>query len=291
MKTRNCIFVASAMLCALSCTKPFDPSKDINLEGYTMVEAATEEIMVLQDVPYADVWSQGDCIGVFGDQSGDNVCYTLRRADDQRGSGRFYGPLVKGVLTAYYPYNSNSVMTDGYLPFELESLQSFNPDASAREAFLGCSNITVASLENDGKMHFRYPLGIIAFRFLFDEAINVKAMTLNSDQALAGRLYTDSKCNVRGGALSAKSVSLDFDGASVPTREGQYCRPFYFVVPPAYYPAKALSLEIVTDTEVMNILLKGVDVPRVNGADFEVTTVEVNASDLPGFEIDNGILE
>lgn len=291
MKMRKNIFVVCAMLCALSCTKHSDPSKDINLEGYTMVQAATEEIMVLQDVPYADVWSQGDCIGVFGDQSGENVCYTLRRDDDQKESGRFYGPLVKGGLTAYYPYNSNSVMTDGYLPFELESLQSFNPDASAREAFLGCSNITVASLESDGKMHFGYPLGIIAFRFLFDETINVQSMSLSSQQALSGRLYADSKCDVKGGTLSAKAISLDFGGALVPSREGQQCRPFYFVVPPASYPAKSLSLEIVTDTETMHILLKAVDVPRVNGADFEVTTVEVNASDLPGFEIDNGILE
>lgn len=79
-------------------------------------------------------WVDGDQIGVWGSESGDNVLYEVEPADISYGgrSALFYGKenIPKGKLTAVYPYQENAVLSGESIQVSFPPRQVFTRNNS-----------------------------------------------------------------------------------------------------------------------------------------------------------------
>ena len=79
-------------------------------------------------------WADGDQIGVWGSESGDNVLYEVEPADISYGgrSALFYGKenIPKGKLTAVYPYQENAVLSGESIQVSFPPRQVFTRNNS-----------------------------------------------------------------------------------------------------------------------------------------------------------------
>lgn len=281
--------LAIAALLAVSCKKGDDGS-DIDKSGYTVFTVDTEQID-FDGASASDSWENGDKLGVFGSQSGSNVPYTLKRSGEGSRTAAFYGPLVTGTsIKAYFPYSESLVTEDGKIPFWLNTTQQFSTDG-ALNAFIRQCNSTFAVSDESSVLHFLYPLGLLAVQLRVEEVMYVTSMTLESTEGIAGRLLVGDDILAQPSGISSKSISLDFSGEAVASRQGDNITNFYFVLPPAVYPAKSLRLKIVTTEEELSVNLRETAVSRVSATDFNISTVYVWTSDIPGFDIMDGYLE
>jgi len=289
MKKIFCILIITLAFAA--CQKQnADSGSDIDTSGYTVFSANTEEVEMLGSRSFK-LWEDGDCIGLFGSTSGVNQKFFLKRSGVGKSDAVFYGPVVKGdAIFAYYPYSETAELENGKYPFMLSSVQDLNVE-SAADAFFACDSLSVASMNQAGKLDFKYPMGVLSVEFHFDEIINVKEISLTGKNPICGKMLVDASCNVTPSEVATKVISLDLDGQIVPSKVGEVYTPFYFVLPPAVYAFKNLTLNVKTDKEDMTITLKETTVPRVKACDFKVASVEITSSDLPGFNKEDGYLE
>lgn len=283
---------STVILAAAACEKPV-VDDDFDISGNTVFTVDTEQIDILAGASFRDTWAEGSRLGVFGDADYSNIPYVLKRDGIDKSEATFYGPLVRGRrILAYYPYSASKELEEGMVPVTLSTVQPFDADADATSQFLSCSPEVVACTEGDNVLHFRYPFGIMAVQLQFDELMKVSSLTLSSTESgIAGRLLVDADLNVKASSISATSISVTPDTpVDSFDADGRFAT-FYFVLPPAEYPAKSLALAVVTETETMNISMKAIEVKRVDGVDFSVCNVAVQGSDLPGFNPVDGYLE
>ncbi|MBO4446979.1 MAG: hypothetical protein J5764_02505 [Bacteroidales bacterium] len=291
MKKILTITIALAALLAPSCRK-VDDGSDIDKSGFTVFRADTEELEIESGVKVSDTWADGDMLGVFGSESGVNEAYVLKRSGVGKAEAAFYGPLVKGgKVTAYFPYADDVALQDGLVPFWLNPVQTYDAESGAAEFFKRYCNLCVASTADDATLHFRYPLGMLEIQIRFDETVSVSGMSVSSDSGIAGRLLAAGDGSSSESAISAHTVSLDFGGVPVQSRTADGFAAFRFVLRPGVYPAKSLVLNITALDEEITVRLGETVVERVKGNNFNVTTVVVGTSDIPGFNKEDGYLE
>lgn len=290
---KKTLYILAAILAAAACNKVVDDGSDIDIAGSTIFKVDTEQIDLIDGQSFRDTWAEGTSLGVFGDEEYANVPYVLKRDGIGKSEAFFYGPLVKGEkILAYCPYSTSAELENGMLPVTLAPVQHFDATASATDQFLLYSPNVVASADADNVMHFRYPFGIMAVQIQFDDAMLVSSMTLSSEaDGIAGRILVDADMSVHASSISGKSISLDIDTPVSTIDDGGHFTTFYFVLPPAKYPAKSLRLLVETATETMNLQLNELEVSRVAGMDFPICNVKVEASDIPGFTPADGYLE
>lgn len=290
MKKIYFLIIATAVAC-ISCQKEEGRKTDIDTSGYTMFSANTEEVE-FQGHKFSDPWRDGTCIGVYGSESGTNSRFFLKRSGAGKTDAFFYGPLVKGdAVCAYHPYSETYALENGKFPFMLASVQPFEAESGAWDAFYSCDSLSFASMKTAGNLDFKYPMGVLAVEFHFDEITNVKKISLVGKNPISGKLLVDTDCNVTSSAVSTNVIELDLKSQVVPSKVGDVYTPFYFVLPPAVYAFKDLVLNVSTDTEDMSVILKETTVPRVRSCDFKVASVEITSSDIPGFNTETGYLE
>ena len=289
MKSSKIVLFLSASVMIAACRGSLVP--DVDLEGYTMLEAEMETIAIDDaGAPYSAVWNSGDCIGIYGSIQGKNTKYVMRREDVTNSSAHFYGPLVKGSLLAYYPYKEGLESENGCIPVELSPVQKYDPNLSAEEFFLQY-NSTMAAVSDEGRLCFRYPFGIVAVRFLFRTPMDISSISISSDRGLAGRLLMDEGLQIVTPDNAFKTISLDFSGGIYSSADSEGYRDFFFVLPPAVYPDNALRLELLSGEETIQMNLKGFTVERVSRGQFDVTALTITPDEIPGFELTDGYLE
>ena len=103
MRKLHFIFILTMAAVIAGCTvykdKEYEPIDD---NGCTIVEADIESLLIGDD---SRVWPDGAAIGVYGSELGENEMYTIKDAGVGLNSASFYGPVVKGNVSAYYPYS------------------------------------------------------------------------------------------------------------------------------------------------------------------------------------------
>ena len=290
---KRILTISAVLSLFVCCTKPSaDSADELNLDGRTVFSVDTEEINLGGGDSFRDVWKEGDRIGVYAPGSDIAIPFELRRSSEGKSEALFYGPVVYGEgVSACYPYEKARTLQESKMPVELASRQIFDAQDSNLSAFLRNSGPALA-FESEGILHFRYSLGLLAVSVKFDETLYVKSMTLSSEGGLSGLLLVGDDGRAASSPISSSSITLDFGGELVPTRgpSGEFTV-FRFVLPPATYPARSLSLAIATEDETINVALGEIAVERVSGAGFAVANVTVSSGAIPGFTPSDGYLE
>ena len=289
---RKTIFLTMCLAALFSCEMK-DNGTDIDLSGYTVFKVDMEAITIDGDISGQRVWKQGDMIGVFGSEQGDNAGFYLKQASDGKTVAEFYGPLVKGDnVRACFPYDRSMAAERGGLPCELAPTQLYDPQKTALEHYLTYSTRAFATLDDNNEFHFAYPYGILEVVIALDEPVIMTGARLSGQGPLSGKFLMDAGNELVATDISQNGLSLDFGGKEYSSKDGARNAAMYFVLPPAVYAAGELTLEIDVKGEAsMAVLLDQIDVHRVDCSEFSVTSVAVNLSDIPGLEIKDGYLE
>lgn len=281
-------------LCAallLSCEMK-DNGTDIDLSGHTIFKVDMEEIF-FGGLPEDRVWQEGDMIGVFGSEQGENEGFYLKTSSEGETIAEFYGPLVKGnTIRAYFPYDRTLKGGVNGIPCSLSPVQGYDPLKNSVEFFKDCSRMAFAVLDETGEFHFRYPFGILEINMALDEPVAMTGASLSGKNPVSGVFEINEQGLPVPTDVSQNVITLDFGGAVVPSDDSGVPAILRFVLPPAYYFAGDLSLEVnVQDGQDFIVLLEDVAVERVDCSDFTVSSTTVTLSDIPGLEVEDGYLE
>ena len=103
-------YIIPIVLCCLcACTTELpDTGADIDTAGHTLFSVDIENLS-LGGSSIPGSWNAGDCIGVFGSESGQNVPYYLKRQQDGLQAASFYGePQWRGAYRCgRFPQSGN----------------------------------------------------------------------------------------------------------------------------------------------------------------------------------------
>lgn len=288
---KSILYTAICAALLLSCQMK-DKGTDIDLSGYTTFKVDMEEIS-FGSLPEDRVWQEGDMIGVFGSEQGENEGFYLKTSSEGETIAEFYGPLVKGnLIRAYFPYDKGLKAGVDGIPCTLSPVQAYEPQKNSVDFFTDCSGTAFAVLDGTGEFHFRYPFGILEITMALDTPVDMTGASLSGKSPVSGMFEIDEQGTPVPTDVSQNVITLDFDGAVVPSEDSGEPAVLRFVLPPAYYFAGDLSLEVnVQDGQDFIVLLEDVAVERVDCSDFTVSTTTVTLSDIPGLEVENGYLE
>lgn len=265
----------------IACTKTVPaPKPQITSDGLTVVSADIETLL-LDNEPTRH-WKQGDAIGLFGSQTGNNEKYLLRKADADLSSAVFYGPVVKGeTIAAYYPYSPSFSGSATGMSTTLESVQTYNDDWGAVEQFLNYCPRAYAFLRND-RLKFNYPFGVLEVRISLDEILTVHTLTLNSPScSLSGlAVINDDGATMAPGA--PQEVKLLCGGVSSRDESGNV-REFFMVTVPGTYEDLKLSIEVDGEPAIL-CELGSLTIPRIDSAGFALASVALTTGGPDSFD-------
>jgi len=282
------------LICAAGCTRYIDDDgKDINVDGYTVFNTNLESVEIFPGSNVAKTWEESSEIGVFGSELGTNEKYVLVKGSSGKTQAVAYGTVVKGEsVQAYFPYDATVVRhANGGITCELPRIQAYEPDVGLIEHYLNYCPKAYASLADDGALKFSYPMGVMKVSFDFDEILNITSIALRSSGKLSGRLSITKDGSILTSEVSSSDIQLDLGGNAIPTKIGGALTPFFFVLPPGTYSDVNLTIEVIAQEETFEVGLFNLSVPRINGKDFKVVSVEVTALSLPSFDVVNGYHE
>lgn len=289
---KKLIIITIYLVAVISCEVK-DNGADIDVSGYTRFTVDMEAISMSGDVSDQRVWTEGDMIGVFGSEQGNNVGFYLKEDSEGKTIADFYGPVVKGNnVTAYFPYGRSVKKEADGLPCELSSLQNHDPELSAMSQFLAYSLRAFATLDGNGEFHFAYPFGMLEVVVALDEAIVMTGASLKGLVPLSGLFLVDEEYRITATDLSSENISLDFKGKEISSKVGDEYAVLRFVLPPASYSAGDLILRLQEKGgEDMEVQLGHVSVERIDCSSFSVSSIIVGVSDIPELDINDGYLE
>ena len=266
----------------MACTKTVPaPKPDITSEGLTVVSADIETLLLGGE--QARHWKDGDAIGLFGSETGNNEKYLLRKADANLSSATFYGPLVKGkTISAYYPYEPSFSGSATEMSATLESVQVYEEEAGAVEQFLNYCPRAYAFLRND-RLKFSYPFGVLAVKISLDEILTVHSLTLNSpSSSLSGLavIHPDGATMAPG---TPQEVKLLCNGGVASRDMGGNVREFFMITVPGTYEDLKLSIEVEGEPAIL-CELGSITIPRIDAAGFALASVTLKSGGPDSFE-------
>ena len=266
----------------IACTKTVPaPKPEITSDGLTVVSADIETLL-LENEPVRH-WKQGDAIGLFGSQTGNNEKYLLRKADAALSSAVFYGPVVKGeTIAAYYPYSPSFSGSATGMSTPLESVQTYNDDWGAVEQFLNYCPRAYAFLQNQ-KLKFHYPFGALEVKIELDEILTVYSLTLNSpSSSLSGLavIHPDGASMAPG---APQQVKLLCEGGVDSKDETGRVRSFLLVTVPGTYEDLKLGIEVEGEPVIL-CELGNITIPRIDASGFSLASVKLTTCGPDSFD-------
>lgn len=250
----------------------------LDLEGRTTVEANIESILLGND---SRVWPEGAAIGVSGSEWGTNQKYRLRNADALLSDAVFYGPKVKGEISAYYPWDESYTGSWGRMTSALDNQQAYIPANGPLEQFLAYSPVAYG-FENSGKLSFGYPFGMLSIKVALEEDLKVERIAIVSEAAPFAGTGIVTPEGIRFGSGASHKLELLFDQpVSIRDNSGNPV-PFYIVMPPFDYP----DLEIAfcfSGEEPFVCSAAGVSVPRIGAESFSLLSMVIGSDGPEGF--------
>ncbi len=281
MKDRLIIlsFIVAAVFSA--CTEKknmeFPPVDD---SGHTLICADIESLLFMEG---ETVWPEAAAIGVYGSEKGNNEYYTIKEASEGYSSASFYGPLVKGNLTAYYPYNPSYVGSAEAMPFYIEVSQVFDPDIDIVSNYLSYTPTAFGYLCDD-KIQFIYPNGVLNITFEGEEPVYITDITVSSDsQSISGNAFFKADGSLDMASNSNHSVQLDC-GESTPSIVGGKVTEFNVVLAPGTYSDLKLYIGFSGNAKKFICSVPEVTIQSITAEEFIVTSMKINTSTPDGFE-------
>lgn len=261
---------------------------DVPHTGYTLFEADFEAIDM--DGQKSDfVWNKDFAIGVFGQETGINEKYSLKKAFDGNAAGEFYGPVVSGnPIMAYYPYSDQVSLYDGNLPYDLSPVQKYTSDQTTIGQFFAYAGYAYAFTENDNRLNFRYASGLLSVEIDFVETVTVTEIELVSKSACisgTGKVQTDM--SVLFGASGAMTIRLDLNegiASMIDNKKTQYP----IVMSAGLYENITLILKTKEKGDIA-CELDPFEIARISAGNYQVTELVVSTGALGGFEIEGGL--
>ena len=197
------LFFAAA-LCGCS-GNTSTPREEIDLSGYTLFSANVESISFADGSALDQNWEDGDRIGVFGSETGNNAEYYLRKSSVGQSEATFYGELVKGNVVAYKPYAEGVSLIAGKIPVEISRNQTYIRGSSLSDVLSWACERLTATLENE-KLHFLYPAGILAIRFAFDETTDIDVLKLTCQSGMNQTVWRAAEAVMAANIAKAANV-------------------------------------------------------------------------------------
>ena len=278
MKTMKLIIILTAVALISGCTinkdKEYGP---VNNDGYSLIEANLQNLLFGEG---ERTWPKGASIGVYGSEQGENEAYSIKKAGAGLKTAEFYGPLVKGDVAAYYPYNQSYVADLNAMPASLSAEQVYNVDPVKQ--FLDYTPMAYARMQ-DGKLKFYYPNGLIRIKVNTQLPIKVLNIKLSSETAhLSGNGVIDAEGTFHMTENSYKYVTLDCM-PGITSQVNDQLTDYYLVVVPGTYDNMKLSLYIDGYVDPFECNLQNITVESFSAYDYTMTAVEFTPSDLDGF--------
>ena len=272
--------------CTLKKDKEFQP---IDESGYTLIHA---DFKALNFSDEENVW-KGEAIGVFGSEMGYNESYAIKNAYVGTSKAAFYGPMVKGDIAAYYPYDPSFIGDAHAMPFTLASDQSYlkESDNEGTEEFEDAVSLfrkynpTAFAHMRNGKMDFYYPTGLLSLTLAFPEPMTVKTLRISSQsEGLSGLgvVMGDSSSKMTEGAN--KYITLDCGEGLVSKDENGELTEFYVVMVPGTYDDLQVSVFFENNDSPFVCNLPEVVIEKINSSDsqMQLTTVSIDMPDNDG---------
>ena len=261
---------------------------DVPYSGYTLFEADFEAVD-MRGERTDFLWDIETGIGVFGSEKGVNKKFTLKKAYDDKAFGEFYGPLVSGnKIMAYYPYSEGLSLYDGNLPYSLSPYQTFNPEVSLLEHFLGYAGYAYAFSENDNILRFGYASGLLTIEVAFVEPVTITSLELTgTDTCLSGNGKVNSDMTVSIGNSGSKTLKVDFGDGVLSLSENKAA-----TYPVVLHAGKYENIKLVLKTVEMGDIVCELDpftIERISADDYKVTELVVKVRALGGFEVVGGL--
>lgn len=285
MRKLHYILILTMAAVMAGCTDQKDNQfEPVDNSGYTLITADIETLLFESD---ERVWPENAHIGVYGSEQGENECYTIKNASEGLKSATFYGPLVKGNIAAYYPYNPSYIGSAEGMPVSIASKQVYDPNADAVAQFMAYTPRAYGYMQDD-KMNFVYPNGLLHVTVETFETLTIKKITITSQtDRLAGLGVFQNDGTLEMTETSDCVVSLDC-GEGVLSRNGNVFTDFYLVLVPGMYEDLEISIELEGEAPFGRIL-PPVEVSRVSAAEFKMASVSITPSGGPDDFIDTPV--
>lgn len=218
---------------------------------------------VLDNGAIAMDWSVGDQIGVFGNGTTSNACFTSTNTYPIRETG-FKGTCAIGEKPeyAYYPYNANASDKTA-IPVSIPSVQNYSGVASVAQYDFKVAN-SFADLD-DGKCQFNMKqlasllrleinlndiAALLAEKAVETTSESLKSITLSSDVRMTGdftcdltKLAGNNALNFSGDAAEAQGLTINF--VDNPALTGTVVA--YAVVAPGAQKGKTLTCTMIVN--------------------------------------------
>lgn len=272
------LVVAAAVTgCTEKKNMEFPPVDD---SGYTLVHADIRSLLIMEDKL---VWPEDAAIGVYGSEKGNNEYYTIRQAGAGYSSASFYGPLVEGKITAYYPYSTTYVGSAEAMPFYIEDQQAFDPQADVVGHYL-CYTPQAFGYMNEGKIEFVYPNGILSLSFEGDEPLYITDISvLSESESISGMAVFMDDGSLQMTGNSFKSVALDC-GEGVPSIVDGNATLFNVVLAPGTYPDLKLSIGFRGNDKKFICNVPEITIENIDSEGFRVSSLKIGTTLPDGFE-------
>ena len=255
----------------------------VDESGYTLITADIESLLFMEDKA---VWPEEAAIGVYGTEKGNNEYYTIKAAGEGYSSASFYGPLVKGQISAYYPYNSSYVGSAEAMPFYIETNQQFDPEVGMVENYLAYTPNAFGYLSED-KINFVYPNGVLSLSFEGDEPVYVTDITVSSDsQHIAGNAAFRADGSLEMTSNSQNSVVLEC-GEGTPSIVNGSPTTFNVVLAPGTYTDMKLSVGFSGNDKKFICTVPEVTIKSITSEGFVVTSMKIATTVPDGFVEEN----
>ena len=277
---RSVYMLILAMFAVVSgCTKVTTVEKEfgpVDNSGYTLLSADLETLLIEDE---ARVWPEDAYIGVYGSEQGENERYTIKDQGAGLASAVFYGPVVKGKIAAYYPYDPSYIGNAEGMPVVLDSEQEYDEESDVLTQFMKYTPRAFGYMQDD-KLGFIYPNGILHVNIKTYEVLTIKGITISSASSkLAGLGVVRNDGMTEMTESAAQKVSLDCS-AGVLSKVGDSYADFYLVVVPGTYEDLEISIELEGEAPLVR-MMPPVEVRRVSADDFAITSVTIKTSGGP----------
>ena len=275
-------FIAATIFSACTEKKNMEfPSVDES--GYTLITADIESLLFMEG---ETVWPEAAAIGVYGSEKGNNEYYTIKEAGEGYSSASFYGPLVIGQITAYYPYSSSYVGSAEAMPVYIEDRQAFDPEVDIVANYLAYTPNAFGYMADD-KIKFVYPNGVLSLVFEGEEAVYITDITVISDsQSISGHAVFNADGSLEMTSNSNKSILLECASAMPSLVDGKNTE-FNVVLAPGTYSDLKLSIGFSGNDKKFICNVPKITVRSITAEEFTVTSMKINTSVPDGFVEEN----
>lgn len=193
------------------------------------------------------LWSAGDRIGVWGDASDENHCYTIDDACAGTSSADFTGPAFESTdYFALYPYQKQAVVDrTGRVTMSLPSTQLFGGSGS----FAPNTSPMVARSTGSGMWYFQLVCGVVRLQLTGTASVRSICLETLGGEPLCGEMAlvldaaSDDWQMQMSGNESSLLLDCSTDGVKLSQDEATV---FCMVVPPGSYAGWRFT---ITDTE------------------------------------------